>query len=122
MIEKRLYIIVPAVLIIPNCSITMSCGRLMAQAVHVGSKIKIQEKLHPDLATTTIILKVLNSTDLNSILEKIKKANIPWATFLDDNKEVYGTNDSYLTAVACLCSKKKGKSLFYGIDSWTCGE
>lgn len=122
MVEKRLYIIVPEVLEIPgqNRGITMSCGRLMAQAVHVGSKLKLLEKLDPDLATTTVVLKVANSLDLEPILDKIKKAGIPWATFLDDNPEVYGIPDSLLTSVACLCSKKKGKSLFYGIDSWSC--
>ena len=122
MIEKRLYIVVPKVLEIPgqNRGVVISCGRAVAQAVHVGSKLKIQEKLDPDLATTTVILQVHNSLDLPAILDKIKKANLPWATFLDDNAEVYGIPDSLLTAVACLCSKKKGKSLFYGMESWKC--
>lgn len=122
MIEKRLYIIVPEVLDIPGGThdIVMSCGRLMAQAVHVGSKLKMQEKLDPNLATTTVVLKVKHSCDLEVILDKVKTANIPWATFLDDNQEVYGIPQSLLTAVACLCSKKKGKSLFYGIESWKC--
>lgn len=124
MAEKRLYIIVPEVLEIPgkNLGIRMSCGRLMAQAVHVGSKLKIQENLPADLETTTILLKVDNSLDLPAVLDRIKKAGIPWAVFLDDNKEVYTIPDKLLTAVACLCSKKKGKSLFYGVPSWSCTE
>lgn len=123
MIERRLYILVPAVLALPDdISITMSCGRLMAQVVHVGSKLKIQERLPADLETTTIILKVPNSIDLEPILGKVKKSGLPWATFLDTNEEVYGIKDSLLTAVACLASKKKGKSLFYGIDSWKCND
>lgn len=121
-VEKRLYIIVAGKLKIPgkDVCLIMSCGRNMAQAVHVGSKLKIQEKLDADLETTTVILKVPYSFDLQVVLDKVKKANVPWATFLDTNPEVYGVEGSLLTAVACLVSKKKGKSLFYGIDSWKC--
>jgi hypothetical protein len=124
MIDKRLYIIVPEVLEIPgtNRGIIMSCGRLVAQAVHVGSKLKIQEKLAADLETTTIVLKVPHSTDLEFVLNKVKKSGLPWATFLDTNYEVYGITDSLLTSIACLASRKKGKSLFYGVESWKCSE
>lgn len=122
MVEKRLYIVVPAKLYVPETckTIDMPCGRLMAQAVHVGSKIKIYQRLDPDLETTTIILKVCHSKELELILEKVKESGQPWEVFLDDNKEVYGTDAKLLTAVACLCSRKKGKSLFYGVPSWKC--
>jgi hypothetical protein len=124
MIEKRLYILVPEVLLIPeeNRGIVMSCGRIMAQAVHVGSKLKIKEKLDADLETTTVILKVHTSSDLEVILDKIKNAKVPWAEFRDTNHEVYGVPKPLLSGVACLTSKKKGKSLFYGIQSWKCVE
>lgn len=122
MAEKRLYIVVPAMLTIPETGkiYPMSCGRLMAQTVHVGSKIKMKEHLDPDLETTTIILKVPGSIELEAVLDKIKRAGVPWQVFLDTNKESYETEAALLTSVACLCSRKKGKSLFFGIDSWRC--
>jgi predicted DNA binding CopG/RHH family protein len=121
-VEKRLYIILPATIDVPETRqiIPMSCGRLFAQAIHVGSKIKQHEKMDPDLETTTIVLRVENSKELDAVLDKVKKAGIPWQTFLDTNAEVYGTEAALLTAVAALCSRKKGKSLFFGIDSWKC--
>lgn len=122
MAEKRLYVVLPATLYVPETKQTvhMVCGRLFAQAVHVGSKVKIRQGLDPDLETTTITLKVAGSEELECVLNHIKHANVPWEVFLDDNEEVYGTKAKLLTAVACLCSRKKGKSLFYGIDSWRC--
>lgn len=122
MAEKRLYILVPEQLEVPETGewISQSCGRNAAQAVHVGSKLKIQESMDPDLETTTIILKAFDSEDLAKALDKIKQAGIPWATFLDTNEVVYKTKASLLTAVACLCTKKKGKKLFYGFESWNC--
>lgn len=98
----------------------MSCGRLYAQGIHVGTKLKLRQKLDPDVMTTTITLKVADSKELEQVLEKVKKANVPWEVFLDDNKDVYKTEASLLTGVAVLCSRKKGKSLFYGIPSWKC--
>ena len=122
MIEKRLYIVVPKFVNVPDTKgiVYMPCGRLIAQAVHVGSKIKQQERLDPELETTTIILQVSDSSELERVLEKVKKAHVPWQVFLDTNPEVYQTENSLLTAVACLASRKKGKSIFYGIDSWSC--
>jgi len=122
MIEKRLYIIVPEVLLIPGTrrGVTLSCGRLVAQAVHVGSKLKILENLPADLETTTVILKVHYSSDLDSVVDKVKNSGLPWTTFSDTNQELYGVPDPLLTAIACLASRKKGKSLFYGLESWKC--
>lgn len=123
MIEKRLYVILPSALYIPETkeTIAMSCGRLMAQAIHVGSKLKLRQKLDPDLRTTTIILKVKDSYELCAALKKIIESKQPYELFFDDNEEVYRTKDEILTGIACLYSKKKGKSLFYGIESWFCG-
>jgi hypothetical protein len=123
MIEKRLYVVLPANIYIPQVmkTVPMSCGRLMAQAIHVGSKLKIRQKMDPELRTTTIVLKVADSFELCDVLKKVVDSKQPYELFLDDNEEVYGTRDEVLTGIACLCSKKKGKSLFYGIPSWTCG-
>jgi len=120
--ELRLYIVLPATLFVPETGehVSMSCGRLMAQAIHIGSKIKIRHKIDPDLRMTTITLKVDGSKELEQVLDKVKKSGIAWEVFLDDNKDVYGTEACLLTGVAALCSRKKGKSVFYGIESWKC--
>lgn len=121
-IELKLYVVLPATIYVPETkeTIPMSCGRLFAQGIHVGSKIKLRHRMDPETMTTTITLRVAGSAELEQVLEKIKKANVSWEVFLDDNKDVYGTEASLLTGISVLCSRKKGKSLFYGIESWKC--
>lgn len=121
-VEKRIYVIVPRYLDVPDTGkiVSMSCGRLIAQACHVVSKLKLRLKLHWDDQHTTIVLKVNNTKELEEIADDIAHANVDWEEFRDTNMEYYGTESSLLTAVACYCSRKKGKSLFYHLDVWTC--
>jgi len=123
--EKRIYVVLPSFIIAPTMFlreiIPMSCGRCIAQACHVVSKLKLRLKLDPDEEHTTIILKVVDSNELEKVRDKVSHSRLPWEEFRDTNPEYYKTEKSILTAVAVCCSRKKGKSLFHGYDAWQCG-
>ncbi len=123
-VEKRIYVVIPSFLIAPGLwlreYIPMSCGRAIAQACHVVSKLKLRLKLDPDEENTTIVLRVTDSNELEKVRDKISRSRLPWEEFLDTNPGYYKTEKSILTAVAICCSRKKGKSLFHGYDAWTC--
>lgn len=122
MLEKRMYIVVSSDIDVPETgnSFEMSCGRNIAQACHVAQRLALMLRLDPDLEVTKVILKVANSKELEAIRAKIIRSNVDWAEFRDTNLEVYLTKKSLLTAVAAYCSRKKGKSLFFGLNSWRC--
>lgn len=122
-VEKRIYVVLPATITTAfGTPYPISCGRAMAQACHAVSKLKIKLKMHPDEETTTVILKVNHIFELFDIRDKIEKSEVDWVEFKDTNEEVYGWKEPILTVVAAACSRKKGKSLFFGINSWTCSD
>ena len=98
----------------------MSCGRLIAQACHVVSKLKLRLKLDPDEEHTSIVLKVVDSNELEKVRHQVSHARLPWEEFRDTNPGYYQTEEALLTAVAVFCSRKKGKSLFHGLNAWQC--
>lgn len=121
MIEKRIYVVLASTLDLPSGDKReMSCGRNIAQACHAVSKLKLKLGLNWQDEHTTVVLKVADTKALLKVLDKIHASKVEYEVFRDTNWEVYGTEFSLLTAVVCYCSKKKGKSLFYGMDSWSC--
>lgn len=121
-IEKYLYIVIPRYLVDTDNEdpFEMECGRLIAQAVHVGSKLKLRLGLDPDKKTTTIILQTNYNDDIRNIGYRLMKDNVHFETFEDSNKEVYNTEDPILTALATYISKKKGKKYFWKYKLYDC--
>ena len=129
--ERRIYVIVPHTVQAsdpsdgtPLASVTMSPGRLMAQAAHVVSQMRGDEsqRTRPRIAgydifktTTTIVLSARNSKELDLLrrmliehssggIEAMNSENPPeekfgvcW--FYDINAPFYGTDAGVQTAV-----------------------
>jgi hypothetical protein len=116
--EQRIYIIVPEKITIrnktkklPALEYLMEHGRAIAQAVHVARKLESQFAMGNSIynyeVLTTIVLSVRNSKELALISnalythdEDSTNYDNKYAEFSDTNPNVYGTDQSYLTAIA----------------------
>lgn len=124
--EQRIFVVVPSYIKhrITDTPIQMECGRLIAQVAHVVSKLKLRQKLDPDIGYTTIVLQVPNEEELKEIATELllDKRGLPCELFHDTNTDFYGTPNKVLTGVATLLTKKRGKSFFHNIGLWNCNK
>lgn len=122
--ERRIYVLVtPTVLIEKTQSdITLTHGRMTAQACHAVSKVKfnyieydtllkvetgvvIDDKLEWAQAflstpVTTIVLEVRNQKELKHVVNLAISKSLPNCSFHDTNNEFYGSPEPVWTALA----------------------
>lgn len=122
---KRIYVVVAETVDTPNGVVVQPCGRAMAQACHVVSKMQIQQRidwhhkydqmvhfLSPPEECTTIILTARDSKELEHVNQLLMWRDVRRHTFSDTNDAVYGENLRVMTAI---CTNPVLPADVYGI-------
>jgi len=120
--EKRIYVVVAATvqtLAHNKGTVIQPCGRQIAQACHVVSKLRLGNTLREVDFTpiTTIILQGRDSNELQHVHRLAAKARLHPVYFADQNFEAYG-NIHPVTAIAFLATKKQAEGIVDYIPLW----
>lgn len=122
---KRIYVVVAETVDTPNGIVVQPCGRAMAQACHVVSKMEVQRRIYryretdeidhlrmPFEEWPTIILAARDSKELEHINQLLMWRGVLRHSFSDTNDAVYGEKLRVMTAV---CTNPVSASEVYGI-------
>lgn len=102
--EKRIYVVVAETVYTPNGVVVQPCGRVIAQACHVVSKMRLEHaRATGNLLFkpfTAIILSASDNRALYDLVETIQcdLDEVGVTSFLDANREVYGVG-GFRTAI-----------------------
>jgi hypothetical protein len=109
--ENRIYVVVAETVQnkLNGQSTVQVCGRNMAQAAHVVSKMQVARCLNASegydtkdghlIPCTTIVLAARDSAEMQHIKVLLSKSVYALTTFEDRNPEVYGSEEEILAAI-----------------------
>ena len=138
--EKRIYVIIPAQVQVPNSTyvhngtvylhlakglrwVQQPAGRQVAQACHVVSKLRLRHFASSEKPrigfkpVTTVILQARDSKEMGHVLALANKKRLEWETFSDENREAYG-DFKPITALALMASPKQVKGILDYLPLW----
>lgn len=115
--SARIYIVVPrTVTAVDETNVTMTCGRMGAQAAHAAGRLVLFDKTRVD-DIDLIILEVPNSEALVEIQNELIAASLDYLPYHDEDK-VFG--GEVLTALAVFPIEKGSFEPLNKLPAWLC--
>lgn len=115
--SPRIYIVVPRIITdAEGKNVTMTCGRMGAQAAHAAGRLALFDKTRVD-DIDTIVLEVANSEELEAMRVELVNASLDFIPYHDEDKIFAG---QVMTALAVFPIEKGSFEPLNRLRAWLC--